>query len=145
MAQMALSEIAKKMKDIDFCMMITQGSDGGFAGRPMSNNQDVEYTGDSFFFSLQDTTAVHDIERNKHVGLSFAGPKGLLGKPPLFIQVAGQGQLIRDKAEFEKHWVKDLEYWFKDGVNTPGLVLIKVHASRIHYWNGEENGEIKVS
>ena len=142
---MELKEIAKKMKDIDFCMMATQGQDGGFAGRPMSNNQDVEYSGDSFFFALDSTNTVQDLQKNKNVGLSFSGAKGLLGKPPIFIQVAGEGQLIKDKAQFEKHWNKDLEYWFKDGLNTPGLVLIKVHASRIHYWDGQENGEVKVS
>ena len=26
--------------------------------------------------------------------------------------------------------------------DTPGLVLIKVHAIRIHYWDGEDEGEV---
>ncbi len=37
-----------------------------------------------------------------------------------------------------------LERWFKDGVDTPGLVLIKVHAGRIHYWDGEDEGEVNL-
>lgn len=32
----------------------------------------------------------------------------------------------------------------KDGTDTPGLVLIKVHASRLHYWDGEEEGHVDV-
>ena len=36
----------------------------------------------------------------------------------------------------------DLERWFPDGVDTAGLVLIKVRASSIQYWDGEENDEI---
>jgi general stress protein 26 len=28
-------------------------------------------------------------------------------------------------------------------LNTPGIVLIKVTAERIHYWLGEDAGEIK--
>jgi hypothetical protein len=32
----------------------------------------------------------------------------------------------------------------KNGVETAGLVLIKVHASRIHYWDGENEGKFAV-
>ena len=53
--------------------------------------------------------------------------------------------MIRDKAQFMAHWVPDLEAWFEQGVDTPGLVLIKVHAKRIKYWEGEEEGEVKLA
>lgn len=43
-----------------------------------------------------------------------------------------------------QHWVKDLERWFEQGVDTPGLVLIHVRAIRVHYWDGEDQGEIAV-
>ena len=52
--------------------------------------------------------------------------------------------MIRDKAAFEAHWNKDLDVWFEKGVDTPNLVLIKVHATRIKYWDGEDQGEIIV-
>ena len=53
-----------------------------------------------------------------------------------------QAELIQDKAAFREHWVPDLERWFGQGVDTPGLVLIKVRANRIHYWAGEDEGEV---
>ena len=43
---------------------------------------------------------------------------------------------------FKDHWVKDLERWFKQGVDTPGLVLVEAVAKRIHYWAGEDEGEV---
>ena len=141
---LSLTDIAKEMKSIDLLMLSTQAEGGKIAARPMSNNKDVDYDGDSFFFALDDTTAVTDIARDPNVSLSLQGSKGLLGKPPIFIAVEGKGELIRDKAAFEEHWVKDLERWFEQGVDTPGLVLIKVHASLIHYWDGEDEGEIRV-
>jgi general stress protein 26 len=144
MTDMTLSDLSDAMRDIDFCMLSTRTEGGAIAARPMSNNGDVAYEGDSFFFTYEEARTVSDIERDPKVGLGFQGKKGLLGKPPLFISVEGVAELIRDKAAFEAHWTKDLDTWFKDGIDTPGIVLVKVHAARIHYWNGEDEGEIPV-
>lgn len=141
---MTLAQIAKQMRGVDFAILSTHTEDGNIAGRPMSNNQDVDYDGTSFFFSFEQARTISDIERNPKVSLSYTGAKGLLGKPPLFITVEGVAELIRDKAVFEKHWTKDLLIWFGDGVDTPGLVLIKVSASRIHFWDGNQDGEVPV-
>jgi len=66
----------------------------------------------------------------------------MLGMKPLFITVEGRAELIQDKAKFAEHWTKDLDAWFKQGVDTPGLTLIKVVAERLHYWDGYDSGEI---
>jgi general stress protein 26 len=141
---MTLSELSKKMKAIDFSMLFTRAESGAIAGRPMSNNGDVEYDGDSYFFTSEDTMAVRDIERDPTVALSLAASKGLLGKPGLFIAVEGKANLIREKAMFSQHWTKQLDRWFEQGIDTPGIVLIKVHAQRVHYWDGEDSGEVKL-
>jgi len=141
-AAMTLKDLSDKMAKIDFAMLSTRTEGGGVASRPMSNNGEVEYSGDSFFFAYDSARTIADIELDAEVGLTFTGAAGLLGGPPLFIAIEGQGQLIRDKAEFEKHWTKGLDRWFPQGVDTTGLVLIKVHAQRIHYWNGEDEGEL---
>jgi len=142
MAGKTLQEIAKAMKSIDYAMLFTKSDGGELAGRPMSNNNDVDYDGDSWFFSHGDTRTVADIEADAKVALSFAGKPGLLGKPGLFVAVEGRGELIRDRATMEEHWTSDVERYFPDGLDTPGIVLIHVHANRIHYWDGEEEGEI---
>jgi general stress protein 26 len=144
MAKLTLPDVSEKMRDIDFAMLSTRTEGGAIAARPMSNNRDVEFDGDVFFFTYEQARTVGDIERDPKVGLSFTGSKGLLGKPPTFIAIEGMAELIRDKAEFEAHWTSDLDYWFKQGVDTPGVVLIKVHAERIHYWDGEDEGEVAV-
>ena len=140
---MTLPELAKAMRDIDFTMLLTHSDGGEIAGRPMSNNAEVEYDGDSFYFSYEDTRTVDDIKRDPKVALSFQANTSLLGKPGLMVAVEGRAELIRDKAAFLEHWTKDLDRWFEQGADTPGIVLIKVHASRIHYWAGEDEGEIK--
>lgn len=125
------------------CMMSTLGG-SGISNRPMSNNGDVDYDGDSWFFSYENTGKVTDIGRDPQVSLSFTEPPGLLGKPGIFISIEGKARLIRDKAQFERHWMSDLERWFPEGIDTPGLVLINVRGNRVQYWDGEENGVISV-
>lgn len=142
MAQMNLSDISEKIRDIDICMLQTHTDGGEIAGRPMSNNRDVDYNGDSYYFTLDNTRMVGDIARDPKVALSFQGSKGLLGGGPFMAAVEGRAELIRDKAAFAEHWTDDLDDWFKQGVDTPGLVMIKVHAKRIEYWDGLESGEL---
>ncbi len=47
MAKKDLSDIAEKMRDIDIAMLSTHSDNGTIAARPMSNNRQVDYDGDS--------------------------------------------------------------------------------------------------
>ena len=139
-----LADLSEKMRDIDFAMLSTHAEGGAIGARPMSNNRDVEYDGTSFYFTNEETRMVADIARDAQVGLSFLGKSGILGMRPFFVAVESGAALIRDKAQFAEHWTSDLDRWFADGVDTPGLVLIRVQAERVHYWDGEDEGEIRV-
>lgn len=142
MTELTLKDISEKMRDIDFAMLSTRTSSGQLAARPMSNNRQVDYDGDNYFFTCQDTGTIRDVTGDPNVGLSFQGKSGALGMKPFFITIEGKAELIRDKGQFAEHWTKDLDEWFKEGIDTPGLVLVKVHAERLHYWDGYSEGEI---
>jgi general stress protein 26 len=142
MAKYTMMELSKKMRDIDFAMLFTKSDDGEVAGRPMSNNGKVEYQGDSFFFAYDSTRTAQDIMRDPKVGLSYQGTGSLFGKPPIFIAIEGNASLIQDKQALESRWSMDLDRWFPQGIDTPGIVMIKVSASRIHYWDGSDEGEL---
>lgn len=144
MAEKSLSELAEKMRDIDFAVLSTRTEGGAVAGRPMSNNRDVDFDGDSYFFTLEDTRTVGDIRRDPHVGLSYQSRSGVLGTRPFFLTLEGRAELIQDKGQFQAHWTSDLDRWFDQGMDTPGLVLIKVAAQRLHYWDGYDEGEVKM-
>ena len=144
MTGMTLEALAKAMGKIDFAMLTTRTDGGLLATRPMSNNGEVEYRGDSYYFSWDSARTVHDILTDPDVALSFQGRAGLLGKPPLFVAVEGKGKIVRDKAAFAEHWSPDLDRWFTDGIDSDGLVMIHVHAQRIHYWDGEDEGEVAI-
>jgi len=140
-----LAEISEKMRDIDFTMLSTRAPNGAIAARPMSNNREVDYDGDSYYFTCGDAHMIADIERDRQVGLSFQGKSGLLHMRPFFVAVEGDADIIRDKAAFAEHWTRGLDRWFRQGIDTPGLTLIHVRATRVHYWDGEDEGEVPVA
>ncbi|ESY88856.1 pyridoxamine 5'-phosphate oxidase family protein [Mesorhizobium australicum] len=134
-----LAEIAEKMRDIDVAMLSTHTQGGAIAGRPMSNNQDVDYDGSSFYFTWDKSQVVEDIERDANVSLAFKGDDGF------WVAVEGKAEIIRDKVAFEEHWTDDIDEWFEQGTDTPGLAMIKIEAVRAHYWDGEDEGEVTLS
>ena len=131
-----LAELAKSMRDIDFAMLSTHSDNGTIAGRPMSNNGEVEYDGQSYYFTYDHFRTVSDIRRDPKVSLAFQG------KDAFFVNVEGVAELITDKAKFKQHWTQGLDRWFPEGIDTKGIILIQVRAQRIHYWAGEDGGEI---
>ncbi|PHK94476.1 pyridoxamine 5'-phosphate oxidase [Pseudoroseomonas rhizosphaerae] len=136
MGQKTLHDLSERMRQIDIAMLATHTEGGAIASRPMSNNGDVEYDGRSYYFSYGDARTVSDIEADPKVTLSFQGPKRFA------VAVEGMAELIRDKGAFREHWTPELDKWFDQGIDTPGIVLIKVTAERIHYWDGTEEGEL---
>ena len=143
MAAKTLTDIAEKMRGIDIAILSTHTDGGQIASRPMSNNGEVTYDGDSYYFTYEKSRAVADIGRDAKVSLGFTSGDGIF-KSGIYVAVEGNAELIRDKAAFKKHWTPDIDKWFEQGIDTPGIVLIKVHASRIKYWQGEDEGEIKL-
>ena len=143
MAKMTIPDLSKRMSDLDFCMLTTSTSGGKFASRPMSNNGDVEYDGTSYYFTFEQARTVVDIQANPKVALGFTGEGGIFSDA-IYVAIEGNAELIRDKTIFKAHWTSDLDRWFDKGVDTPNIVLIKVKANRITYWDGEEEGEVQV-
>jgi general stress protein 26 len=143
MSKKSLAEIAKEMAGIDIAILSTHTENGEIANRPMSNNGDVTYDGTSYYFTYERAGAVSDIQRDPKVSLGFSSQAGLFSKG-IYVAVEGAAELIRDKATFKQHWTSDLDKWFDTGVDTPGIVLIRVKAKRVTYWKGREEGEVEL-
>ena len=135
MKKASLETLAKKMKNLDFCMMVTQDNEkGGLQSRPMSNNGKVEYDGNSWFFSYKDSNKVRQIENDPNVSLVYQTDD------MLFIECNGTAEIITDKSVMEEKWIAELDRWFPEGVETPGVCLIKVNSTRVQFWHKEEEG-----
>lgn len=138
MVETQLGDISKRMSKMDICMMSTAAPDGSISSRPMSNNGDVEYDGNSYFFAYRQSEVIDEINNNDNVNMSFTG------KDQLYISITGKAVLITDKKVLKEHWLDELNQWFEDGIETPGIVLIHVKATRIKFWHNEEGGEVRL-
>ncbi len=137
MKNASLKAVAEKMKNLDFCMLITQDGRNGFHTRPMSNNGLVEYDGNSWFFTYEDSNKVRQIEADAKVSLIYQNDD------MLFMECYGQASIIRRKSMMEDKWMDELNQWFPQGLDTSGICMIKVEATRIQFWHKEEEGEYK--
>ncbi len=120
--------VADAMAKIDFCMMQTVG-EHGVNTRPMSNNGEVRYDGDNWFFARSSSSKVAEISKDARVQLTFADNQG-----PSFISVWGTGTVIGDVDLKKQLWHKSLEAWFENGPEDPDVTLIKVTADRVQTW-----------
>ena len=129
-----LKAVAELLKKLDICMLVSRAADGELHGRPMSNNGEVEYDGDSWFFAFGDSRKVRELEADPRTQLAFIDtPNGT------WINVEGEAEIVRDDVERKKKlWLKDLERWFTEGPEDPNVVLIKVRAGHIDAWAGED-------
>ena len=120
--------VGDAMAKIDICMMQTVG-EHGVNTRPMSNNGEVQYDGDNWFFARRDSTKIGEILADDRVHLTFADNEGAS-----FISVWGSGEIVDDVELKKKLWQESLERWFENGPEDPEVTLIKVSAHKIQTW-----------
>jgi general stress protein 26 len=136
-ASNSIKKVARLMRDLDFCMMTTHTGRGGLRARPMSNNGEVEFDGDVWFFSDAKSRKVREIEATPKVHLSYIDLKAWR-----FISMTGRARIVRDPELKKQLWMKDLERWFEDGPESDAVVLIKVTPTLVSYWTKSDEDEI---
>ena len=133
MAKPTKESVAQAMKEMDLCMMTTHGAYGWLVSRPMSNNRQVEWNGDSYFFTRADTRKVRDIERDSKVALDFQGDG-------VWLTIRGNASLHDDADLMKEHWTDDIETWFGHGLDDgdDDILLIKVTADEAELYGRDE-------
>ena len=124
-----IEKLADLIEDIRICMLTTVDTDGKPWSRPMAT-QEVEFGGDLWFFTRDDSEKVEHIERNRKVGVAFAHP----GRQD-YVTMAGTALIVKDRDKAEELWAEPLKAWFPKGLDDPHLRLIKVEVERAEYWD----------
>ena len=129
-----LGKLREIVKAVDICMLTTVDERGDLHSRPMSNNREVEFDGDLWFFTYGSSHKVDEVGRVPKVNASFADTDG-----QLYASVSGRAEVVRDRAKIEELWRPHLRAWFPEGVETPDVALLKVVAERAEYWDGSQS------
>ncbi|MFC4021258.1 pyridoxamine 5'-phosphate oxidase family protein [Micromonospora sp. GCM10011542] len=125
----ARERVTELARDARICMLTTIALDGRQVSRPMGL-QEIEFDGDLWFFAYADSAKVRQIRVNPEVNVAFSDQKH-----HAWVSVSGTATEGFDRARAEQLWNPLLKTWFPDGLDTPGLTLIKVHASSAEYWD----------
>src|SRR5215213_9397755 len=124
------------VKDARICMLTTMTADGKHVSRPMAL-QDVEFDGDLWFFAYSDSDVIAQIQQNPQVNVSFSD-----SRQNAWTSVSGTAVRIDDRAKAEELWSAPLKAWFPEGLETPNLTLIKVHADTAEYWESAHSSRV---
>lgn len=133
-----IKKLAELIKDIDMCMLVTVSEDGLIHARPMST-QTIEFDGELWFFTFDNTEKVTDIKKNPNVNVSYSDK----GKNR-FISVSGIAELTKDKTKIDELWSPVLKAWFPEGKDDPSLTLIKIKVYKAEYWDSPENTVVRL-
>ncbi|QIG38173.1 pyridoxamine 5'-phosphate oxidase family protein [Microbacterium sp. 4R-513] len=124
----ANARIKDLVEDIDFTMLTTIDADGNLVGRPMSTRQ-MDENGDIWFFTSDHTKKVDEVEADHDVALSYLDAKGMR-----FVSVAGTARVVHDQAKMQELYTPSLDIWFEDGLDTPGIALLRVTPVEAEFW-----------
>lgn len=124
----ALARVAELVEDIDITMLTTIDEDGHLVSRPMSTRQ-MDDAGDIWFFTAEDTEKVEEARRHHDVGLAYCDAKGMR-----YVSVAGTAEVVHDHAKMEELYSPSLDIWFADGLETPGIALLRVTPRVTEFW-----------
>jgi len=129
-----LQKLREIVKAVDICMLTTVDEDGNIHSRPMSNNREIEFDGDLWFFTYGSSHKVDEVGRVAAVNASFAD----IGSQQ-YVSLSGRAEVIHDKAKIKELWQPHLRAWFPDGVDTPDIALLRVSVQRGEYWDGSQS------
>lgn len=129
-----LAKLREIVKAVDICMLTTVDERGDLHSRPMSNNREVEFDGDLWFFTYGSSHKVDEVGRVPKVNANFAD----VGAQQ-YASLTGQAEVVRDRAKIEELWKPELKAWFPEGTETPDIALLKVTAERAEYWDGSQS------
>jgi general stress protein 26 len=124
-----IKRVAMMIRGIKVAMLTTVAPDGGLHSRPMAT-QEVEFDGSLWFFTKASSPKAHEIRDDAEVNLAYSSPED-----HRYVSVSGRATIVRDPAKARELWNPSYRVWFAKGVEDPDLVLLRVEARIVQYWD----------
>lgn len=131
-----IGRIAELISAIDICMFTTTAENGELMSRPMSNNREVEWDGDSYFFAPTEGRLVSQLKADPTAATTYRAQEGWT-----FVALAGKGSVDDDPELKKRYWLDELEQWFPNGPDDPGVSLVRFEATSARWWTEDGDGE----
>ncbi|MFF5082692.1 pyridoxamine 5'-phosphate oxidase family protein [Actinoplanes sp. NPDC000266] len=129
-------KVKQMIADARICMVTTMTADGKHVSRPMAL-QEVEFDGDLWFFTYTTSDLVEQIGLHPQVNVAFSDQK-----QNNWISLSGTATRADDPEKARELWNPALKAWFPDGLETPELTLVKVHAETAEYWAAAHSSKV---
>ena len=126
--QEAVDKLKELLEGIDFCMLTTIDA-GHLRSRPMSTQQ-LEFDGELWFFTSDNTHKVDEIQKDGRVNVAYSQPD-----ENRYVSVSGRAEMVKDRAKIEELWNPIHKAWFPEGLDDPHLCLLKVNVEQAEYWD----------
>lgn len=114
--------------DLQVCMVTT------YHGRRLRSCPmtvlEVDTTGHLWFFTSNKTEMMLDLHQHPDVNLTFCDVKS-----NRYLSIAGVGVEVDDRAKMRELWDPAFTTWYKEGLDTPGIALMKVSMQEIEFWD----------
>lgn len=134
----SIRKLGELIKDSKFAMFTTVHEDGTLRSRPMATQQ-VEFDGDLWFFTGLDTAKVHELETYRQVNISYSNPDN-----NSYVSVSGVAEVVDDMEKMKELWNPFYKAWFPQGLDDPGICLLKVHVTGAEYWDTPDSKVVQL-
>jgi general stress protein 26 len=128
-----VAELAAKIKSVRFGMFTTVDRHGHLTSQPMTN-QEIDADGALWFYTSTATELWENIAARAKVNVSFAEPAD-----SLYVSISGTAERIVDRARIRALWNPMVAAWFPNGVDDPHVVLVRVAARTVQFWDSNDN------
>lgn len=125
-----IEKLRELIKGIRVAMLTTTDTDGHLRSRPMMTQDADKFDGDVWFFTDHDSAKIGEIERDRHVNVSYSDPDS-----QRYVSLSGTASLLRDQAKARELWSPIAKGWYPDGPEDPKLALLRVRVEKAEYWD----------
>ena len=133
----AREKIAGLIKGIHICMMTTVAKDGSIDARPMAV-QNEPFDGTVWFLTRSTSEKVDEVEKDRHVTLTFAEPSD-----SKFLTLKGKASVSQDRGKIHDLWNNMYKAWFPKGEDDPQIAVLRVDVSEGDYWEASSSKVVR--
>ncbi len=136
LSSQSIRELAALIKDSKIAMLVTRHPGGILRSRPMATQQ-VDFDGDLWFLTMDDSLKAEEIRAEPHVNVSYS-------EKDRWISIAGTAELVQDRQNLKKLWKDEYQVWVPGGVDDPHLTLLKITIVEAEYWSSTEHKMVRL-